>query len=253
MVQIYYRMDSVILQFLKGTRSVGLYTAVYQLILLGESIAVLYFTAMLPRISWFWKHDREKLSVLLGFSISIFATAGGLLGLLGTLFSNEIVKLIYGINYQPSHWALGILIWSMVITYIALTPAYFLMGTQYQRDILHATIIAAMVNLILNFPLIIYYGIYGAALATVISKFAEMAYLYMKSGRKICLNWGKDKTIKLAGAVIITLSAGIISRISGFVPVLTAVLICAVYALLIFSLKVLSIRGLKRSMELIGT
>jgi O-antigen/teichoic acid export membrane protein len=251
MVQIYYRTDSVILEFMEGEKSVGLYAAMYQLIFVGESIAVLYFASILPRISTFWHADREKLSSLLSFSKSMFVVLGFLSGIVGVLFSREIIHMIYGASYSSSHSAFAILIWSMVMTYTALTPAYFLLGTKYQKECSHATITAALVNLVLNFPLIIYYGIFGAAIATVISKITEFAYVYRKASEKVALGWGIGRALKLAVAVIIALGVGIVNQRYEMTAVLNLILVCSSYLVAILMLRVISIKELKRSMKAI--
>lgn len=251
MAQIYYRMDSVILEFIKGERDVGLYTAIYQLIFVGESVAVLYFASILPRISSFWQHDRGKLHYLLEFSMSVFVALGCLLGIMGLLFSREIIHILYGAGYTSSHRALAILIWSMVMTYTALTPVYFLIGTKYQKECSHATVIAALVNLVLNFPLIIYYGIYGAALATVVAKITESVYVYRRADEKIALNWGKSRALRLALAIIISLGIGALNQRYKVTAILNATAVCISYFAAILGLKVISVRELKRSMKAI--
>lgn len=249
MVQVYYRTDSVILELIKGEKYVGLYTAIYQLVFVGESIAVLYFVSILPRISTLWQDNRAKLSSLLEFSMSIFVTLGCLSGIIGLLFSKEIIRLVYGAGYISSHRTFAILIWSMVMTYTALTPAYFLMGTQYQKECSHATVIAAVVNLVLNFPLIIYYGIHGAALATVVSKVTEFAYVYRKTNEKITLEWKKRRILRLVLAITMTLGVGAVNRRYGVIPLLNFAVVCVSYFAVILGLKVISIKELKRSME----
>jgi len=253
MSQIYYRTDSVIIGLIKGEKFVGLYTAIYQLIFIGESIAVLYFVSILPRISTFWRNGREKLSSLLEFSMSVFVITGCLSGIVGVLFSKEIVYLVYSSGYVSSHRAFAILIWSMVMTFLSLTPVYFLIGTQYQKECFHATVIAAVVNLILDFPLIIYYGINGAALATVVSKVTEFFYVYKKASEKIVLEWKRDRVLKLALAIAIALGVGMINR--GYVRPLPLNLaaVCASYFAAILGLKVVSIKELKRSVKHIET
>lgn len=251
MAQIYYRTDSVLLGFIKDERHVGLYTAIYQLIFAGESIAALYFTSVLPRISSFWQSDRGKLSSLLEFSMSVFVVLGCLLGILGLLFSGNIIYIIYGSDYASSHRALGILIWSMVMTYTALTPAYFLMGTQFQKECSHATMIAALVNLVLNFPLIIYYGIYGAALATVASKVTEFAYVYKKTNEKMALKWSLARVLRLGAAIAIVFCTGVVSRRYELNALLSAAVVCISYFAAILGLKVTSIKELKRCLRAI--
>jgi len=256
MVQVYYRTDSVILELIKGERYVGLYTAIYQLIFVGESIAVLYFVSILPKISSFWQNNKGKLSNLLEFSMSVFTTMGCLLGIMGLLFSKEIVSIVYGEGYISSHTTLAILIWSMVMTYTALTPSYFLIGTQYQRECSHATMIAALANLALNFPLIIYYGVHGAALATVASKVMEFVYVYKKASERIALNWKKDKALRLVLTVAVTLGIGaMIRRYVGTYGntslLLSVAAVCISYFGVILVLKVISLKELKQSIEFI--
>jgi O-antigen/teichoic acid export membrane protein len=251
MAQIYYRTDSVLLGFIKDEKHVGLYTAIYQLIFAGESIAVLYFASILPRISSFWQSDRAKLSSLLEFSMSVFVALGCLLGILGLVFSANIVNIIYGSDYASSHRAFGILIWSMVMTYTALTPAYFLMGTQFQKECSHATMMAALVNLVLNFPLIIYYGIYGAALATVASKVTEFAYVYKKANEKTTLKWSPTRVLRLGAAIAIAFCIGAASRRYEVNALLSVAVVFVSYAAAILGLKVTSIEELKQHLEAI--
>lgn len=252
MVQIYYRTDNIILELLKGEKYVGLYSAAYQLIFIGETIAVLYFASILPRISTFWQDNRQKLTNLLDFSMSIFTALGCLLGIIGMLFSSEIINLVYGADYISHHQAFGILACSMTMTYIALTPAYFLLGTQYQKECSHATMAAAAANLILNFPLIIYYGVYGAAIATLFAKITEFIYIYVKTNERIALNWSIGRIFRLALAAAVSVGIGIAVRAYIGILAINIIAVCASYILAALFLRVISIKKLKQSMELIG-
>ena len=85
-------------------------------------------------------------------------------------FSGEIVKVVYGVSYLPA--SLPLLILSPVIIFNSINFFETLFGAKEKPEYNSAISVASMsLNVILNYFLIIKFGVVGAAIATTISRF----------------------------------------------------------------------------------
>ena len=85
-------------------------------------------------------------------------------------FSSQIIKVVYGDGYLPA--SLPLLILSPVIIFNSINFFESLFGAKEKPEYNSAISIASMsLNVILNYFLIIHFGLLGAAVATLISRF----------------------------------------------------------------------------------
>jgi O-antigen/teichoic acid export membrane protein len=85
--------------------------------------------------------------------------------------SNNIIKLLFGIQYQFAGNVLRIHIWASVFVFLGVAIGRYLITENYTKISFLRTFMGGIVNVILNIILIPKYGINGAAIATLISYF----------------------------------------------------------------------------------
>ncbi len=96
-----------------------------------------------------------------------------------TVFSKNIILLIYKDEFLQSSLALSILIWSVVFLFFNMLFANLLVAVGKEKVTAYTTGILAMVNIILNYILIPQYSYIGASIATVFTAFLGTAiYVY---------------------------------------------------------------------------
>ena len=87
-----------------------------------------------------------------------------------TACSGIIIKILYGTNYSNSVEALRIIVWYTTFSYLGAVRNIWLLAEGKQRFLLWINLIGAASNIILNYFLIVYIGINGAALASLITQ-----------------------------------------------------------------------------------
>ena len=92
-----------------------------------------------------------------------------------TLLSDVLVILLYGEEYREAGQVLMIHIWAGVFVFLGVASSKWFISEGLQNYSTFNTIVGAVANVLLNLLLIPAYGIYGAAIATVLS-YAMAAY-----------------------------------------------------------------------------
>jgi len=164
-------IDRIILQHLKDTATVGIYSAGYKLGIFMLLITTAFNYAWQP---FFLKQgDKPESKPLFSRIFTLYAALSLFVWLAITLFIPEIIRInISGYSLiGPDYYYAETIVPFILIAYV-LQGAYFnfLPGIYFAKKtgyIALVTAAGAVVNVILNFILIPPYGITGAALATI--------------------------------------------------------------------------------------
>jgi O-antigen/teichoic acid export membrane protein len=86
-----------------------------------------------------------------------------------TIFSADIIRLLFSSSYIGAAPVLAVLIWTGVFTSLGVAREVFILSKNLTRVNLVAVTLGAGLNVVLNYLLIPVYGIHGAVVATFIS------------------------------------------------------------------------------------
>jgi len=86
-----------------------------------------------------------------------------------TILSDWVVELLYGGQYNEAGGVLMIHIWAGVFVFLGVAQGRFWLTNNLQKKQFTITLLCSILNVILNLLLIKPFGIYGAAIATLIS------------------------------------------------------------------------------------
>lgn len=166
---IYYSIDVVMLSNLIGNYATGIYNATYKLISVLTLFYTVYTAVIFPTMSKFYENDETML--LISFEKSIKYLMLLMIPVaIGTMFySLDIIRLIYGHQYDPSSSVLSILIWTVCLLFISGAANSLLNASHKEVTVTKIYAIAAVFNIILNFFMIPYLSYNGAAITTVLS------------------------------------------------------------------------------------
>ncbi|MCE7556845.1 flippase [Aliivibrio fischeri] len=106
-----------------------------------------------------------------------------------TLFSKQLISILYGESYIESAAILTIHVWNGVIIGLSsLTFRHFIIAG-YRKLSIYRALIGLLLNIVLNFILIKQFGVIGAAISTLISQFIALflSNLIWKTTRNIFL------------------------------------------------------------------
>ena len=176
--QLYVQLNRTMLGLMVDQKASGFYQCSDNLVKLILAFVTATGTVMLPHVAnAFAQHDMEKVHKMLYKSFDFVSALAYpmMFGIAGV--SLTLAPLYYSSKYAPVGPAM--LIESIVILMIGWSNV---IGTQYLlpvnrvKDFTTSVTIGAVVNIIMNFPLIHLWGLNGAMWSTVLSEISVTAY-----------------------------------------------------------------------------
>jgi O-antigen/teichoic acid export membrane protein len=166
---IIFNTDAVMLGLMSTNEQTGLYVSAFKIVGLTLIPAGLLISPFFPSLSAGWddqklRHDRSKTfaTSLLIFSLPLVVFIA--------LFPELILRVLFGEAFSDAGPVLLILMASMVMMHLRFIYGNPLLAWNDERFLMIATLIGAVLNIVLNYILIPDYGIIGAAYASLISQ-----------------------------------------------------------------------------------
>ncbi|OGW68436.1 MAG: hypothetical protein A3H49_01485 [Nitrospirae bacterium RIFCSPLOWO2_02_FULL_62_14] len=185
---VYYRIDMVMLEWLRGAREVGLYAAAYRfldaVIPLAASIARPFY----PRFSGLADGNLHGSRELLEKTwkpllILILPLA------IGVCFAAEPLTLaLFGSEYKDSVAPLQILIWGSLPLVLIMIPTQALMAANRLWPLVGVYGLSACLNIIGNLLFIPWWGAAGAAAMTTLCEWFNLALIGVMLRRKFAVS-----------------------------------------------------------------
>ncbi|MBI3754628.1 MAG: flippase [Deltaproteobacteria bacterium] len=176
---IYFRVDIVMLSFMKGDAVTGWYSAAYKLIDLISFIPYLVISATLPGMAASFKKDDILMQDIFRRTLRYLIILAFPITIGGFIIAPKAIDFLYGFRYgfENSAIAMQVLIWCEIFLFANYLFGNVLniIGKQYYFTIIGGG--AVILNIILNLLLIPRYSFVGAGIATVISEIAIFVIL----------------------------------------------------------------------------
>ena len=175
LASLFFRLDVLLLQALRGDQATGWYTTAYKFIDGLLLIPSLFTLAAFPLLSRWGAGDAEALRrasrrALKALLIVALPVSAGV-----ALIADQLVLLLFGDAFAPSILALRLLIWFFPFSAVNGFLQYVLIALDQQRFLTRAFVWATAFNLAANAIAIPLFGLYGAAFVTVLSELALLA------------------------------------------------------------------------------
>ncbi len=171
-----YNFDALLLGFLRGPATVGLYNAAYKPVTVALALPLTYFQGMFPALSRVFAESREAFRELAGRSFRLCCIFALPIGVGVTLLADSVIGLLFGAAYAESAGPLRLLIWSAVMVTLRGSYRHSLNAAGKQNLDLRSAAVSTGLNVGLNILLIPQFGMMGSAWATVIG---DAAWLVM--------------------------------------------------------------------------
>ncbi len=250
-------IDRPILKALTDDATVGIYQANYRLGVLMMLVVSMFDYAWRP---FFLTHAREEGAKELFARVYTYFTAVLLfLFVTVSLFIEDIVRIKIGSAYffNPAYWE-GVEIVPWILLAYVFTGAYvnFIVGMNMEKKTGYLPVVTgagALVNVAVNFALIPYYGIMGAAYATLAAYVVMAVAMYLVSQRFYYVHYEWNKILKLAVIVVLTYGGALfihfepMSALSLSVKLALSIL----FVLLVFVFKVITFQELSSTKSLL--
>lgn len=201
-------IDRPILKALTDDATVGIYQANYRLGVLMMLVVGMFDYAWRP---FFLTHAKEEgAKDLFARVYTYFIAALLFIFVVVSLFIEDIVRIKIGAGYffNPAYWE-GVKIVPWVLLAYVFTGAYvnFIVGVNMEKKTGYLPVVTgagALVNIAVNFALIPFYGIMGAAYATLAAYVVMAVGMYFVSQRFYYVQYEWNKILKLVIIVLLT-------------------------------------------------
>lgn len=170
MIAIYTQTDKLMLGKMLGETSVGYYSAATQLTNAWPFVLLAIIDSARPIIIELYSVDKEKYKKKIRQLYASIFYIGLFVALIFTIFSGLIIKIIYGADYADSSIVLKIVAWNTIFAYFGTSRTIWLQCENKLKYEKLLSFIGAITNIVLNYILISYFGIIGAAIAFTLTQ-----------------------------------------------------------------------------------
>lgn len=175
---IYLKIDQIMLKWLSGTHEVGVYAVAAQLSEVWYFVPVSIVASIYPKLIQLKEDNACTYNSRMQQIYDLLCCLGFTLALATTFAAQPLINLLYGEQYQEAGPVLAIHVWAGVFIFMrALFSKWILIENELVFSLLTQGF-GAVANVLLNFYLIPIYGVYGAAIATLIS-YAVASYVVL--------------------------------------------------------------------------
>ena len=183
---IYSRIDQVMLGHYLGFGTVGVYDVGVKVAELWYFFPTVVVGSLFPAIVNIKKGgDKRAYEKRLVYLYSFIFYSSVLVIFPVTLFSGQIINLLYGSAFLGAGIVLKIYAWSGISVGLGLAVNQYLINENYTKKLFFFNFLSMVGNVVLNLILIPKYGMAGAALATLISySLSVLGVVFFKSTRR---------------------------------------------------------------------
>ena len=209
--EVYTMLDTTMIGIFCSKNELGYYSNSINLIRVVFSFITAMCTVYFPRLSFLYKKKllAEFNSVAQqGLDLSIFFAFPAAIGLF--VLADNIAVVLFGASFSPAANTIRLLSVLIIIFSIAYIAGHvILMAINKEIYIMYATIVAAVINFILNIVLIHFVGYNGAAIATVCAEATVTIILVYTASKFIKRNHDK-KFLKSLIISLMTMFLGLV-------------------------------------------
>jgi O-antigen/teichoic acid export membrane protein len=172
---LYYRIDMLMLEWMRGSEEVGMYAAAYRFIDVVIVLAASLGAPFYPRFSGLVRSDLSGARALLESVWRPFLALALPLSVGAYLVADEITVLLWGSQFAAAGGILRVLAWAAVPLVWVYVANQALQAANRVWTLAAVYAAGAVLNVALNLLLIPRHGAQGAAVATLICEWAVLA------------------------------------------------------------------------------
>lgn len=166
---IYLKIDQVMLRWLLGPESVGVYAVAAQLSEAWYFVPTAIVASIFPKLIKLKEQNQELFKQRLQQLFDVLFLLALVVAVVVTLLADVLIAFFFGSDYASSSSVLVIHIWAAIFIFMR---AAFSKWILIENELMFSLITqgaGALFNVVLNFWLIPIFGVQGAAVATLVS------------------------------------------------------------------------------------
>jgi len=167
---IYNYCDTIMISFMRTDAEVGLYNIAYQVFEGSQLFPGSIAGGLLPLLTINYVSNIEYANQLLNFSITIMFYMAFPLAIFVSTYAGTIVLMLYGESYMGAVPALKLIIWSVIVFFPSVIARAAFYAAQKEKTYAVIFALSVLFNIVLNIPMIHYYGFIGACISTIFTE-----------------------------------------------------------------------------------
>lgn len=188
---LYFQLDTILIAYLLDTESVGIYQAVFKLIVLPLIIPEIFVGSILPALARLYSSEIEKWDKI-GFSLyKLLVYISIPISITLFVYPDQIILLIYGVEYIEAVPILRVFSIIVLVRFFAETYGLMLTSSLRQKMRMYVVLGATVFNLVLNLLLIPQIGIVGAVITALLTNLL-VAFLFIYITKSFSFIWIKN-------------------------------------------------------------
>lgn len=188
-ITAYMKIDQVMINTLLGPKEVGIYAAAMKISQGLYFIPIIIGVSVYPKMVELFETDSSKKNLYRYMQriCDYLVLISLILALTISISSGLIINTLYGETYSKSSIILSIHTWTFIFIFSEVIIGKWAIITGNTTNITARNIVAAIINICLNYLLIPIYGALGAAIASLISIFISyyLFFIFFKETRSV--------------------------------------------------------------------
>ena len=168
---LFQQLDIILIKYFHGDYEVGIYSVAVRLVFPLLVIPYAVIQTVFPRIVQNMNslsNQNEKLIVIV---YKILFGLAIIISLLFTFKSQEVITLLFGLNFEKSALPTSILLWSQIFIYYSYFTINLFLAYNKQALIFRYAIVVLAVNILINLVLVPHFSFLGASIAKIFAAF----------------------------------------------------------------------------------
>jgi O-antigen/teichoic acid export membrane protein len=168
-ITVYMKIDQLMVKWMLGNAATGNYGVAVRLSELWNFIPMAVCASVLPAILNARLRNKELYENRVQLLYDLMVAMAICIAIPFTFFGDWIVGIMFGEAYAEAGTLLTLYIWSGVFIFLGIANGKWIISENLQVLRMYSLVVAAIMNIILNYFLIEMIGLHGAALSTLIS------------------------------------------------------------------------------------
>jgi O-antigen/teichoic acid export membrane protein len=243
MIVAFYAVDPIILGIFKPSEQVGWYTAAYKVPFFVQMIGLIIWRSFFPKLSQKHKEGPEATKKIVQVLAKIMHFLAWPLAMGGTILAGQIIVFLFGAQYLPGEFAFQMLIWATAVSFLVSIYQEPIKASDKPKIYLYGVLMGAVLGVVLDFLLIPFFGMNGAAMAQVTVQVGVMIYMQFHFSKITHIGIISNSIIPIFAATLMVLA---IYFYLGHFQVLIAISLAVLVYLLTYYTTYLSVNYILR-------
>jgi O-antigen/teichoic acid export membrane protein len=241
-IQLFFHFDIIMIGLFRADAEVGVYRAASKIIQLVLPWFNIFFVAIFPIIVRLYTESKEKIKKLFEIILKYLIIICFPIITVGTFTAEYILRFLYGAQYTGGLLVFRILLWTIAFFILSYSFMSLLLAGDRDKRLFVGMVSGTATNIVFNLLLIPFFGMNGAAAATVIGSMVMLGILYAQSVKVVRIPFLKNIPLPFLGFVI-TAASIYFFEIKN--PVLIILIGILGYFCVIFLLRCITIKEIK--------